>query len=352
MRFTDNGSSLEYYDNNSPFDPSGTFTSEFWINFDELPTSGSEVGNSAQTIWSQTTPTGIANGASNDYAFGLLYTTNSTPYGGGSTHGYKFFWRNGNVDPGTYTHLNLTVIPYPLIVGSYNHVALVRDGNGVMRVFFNGYKLRHNTGDTVEHTDTQVTYDANGDFRIGYPQDPGSYGSFVEQGFEGYIDDFRITTAVKYTDNFTPPSGQLSTTGTVVSNPGDTTSSVTGLATRADLTGSVTVDDNATGNLNITGYKAYSLLKIETDADAWVRVYTDDAARTADSTRSEGADPGPGDGVIAEVRGNGVIQLSPAPFGYNNDSPNIADAIYTAVTNRSGSTATINVTLTAIRLEA
>jgi len=348
LRFTATNSYLEYYDDESNFDPSGTFTAEFWINWDTLPTSGGEVNNRAQTIWSQTTPSTTD---SNDYSFGLAYTTNFLSYDGAYTHGYKFFWRNSNASY-PYTYLNLTEIPYPLIVGSYNHVALVRDGNGVMTVFFNGFKLRYNTGDTAVHTDTQVTYDVDGDFRIGSPQDPGSYGTYVEQGFEGYIDDFRITNDVKYTDNFTPPSAQLPTTGTVVSDPETPTSSVTGLATRADLTGSVTIDDNATGNLNITGYKAYTLLKIQTDADAWVRVYTDDAARTADSARSEGEDPGPGDGVIAEVRGSGVIRLSPAPFGYNNDSPNVADAIYTAVTNRSGSTATINVTLTAIRLEA
>ena len=221
-----------------------------------------------------------------------------------------------------------------------------------MRVYFNGYKLRYNATDTTVFSDTQITYDTSGDFRIGSPQDPADAGQLDDMGFYGYIDDFRITNDVKYTDNFTPPSGPLPTTGTVTSDPGTPTSSVTGLATRADLTGSVTLDADTTGDLNITGYKAYSLLKIETDADAWVRVYTDAAARTADATRSEGADPGPGDGVIAEVRGNGVIRLSPAPFGYNNDSPNVGDTIYTAVTNRSGSNATINVTLTAIRLEA
>ena len=83
-----------------------------------------------------------------------------------------------------------------------------------------------------------------------------------------------------------------------------------------------------------------------------MRVYTDAAARTADAYRSEGHDPFPGDGVIAETRGSGVIRMTPPAFGYNNDSPNIGDTIYTRVTNRSGSTATINVTLTAIRLEA
>ena len=126
-----------------------------------------------------------------------------------------------------------------------------------------------------------------------------------------------------------------------------------GLQARQSFSGTTTLlADNATADLNITAYKAYTLLKIETDADAWVRVYTDDAARQFDTYRSEGMDPFPGDGVIAETRGSGVIRMSPAAFGYNNDSPSATDTVYLAVTNRSGAAATINVTLTAIRLEA
>ena len=126
-----------------------------------------------------------------------------------------------------------------------------------------------------------------------------------------------------------------------------------GLQARQSFSGATSsLADNATENLNITAYKAYTLLKIETDAEAWVRVYTDAAARTADVTRSEGQDPTPGSGVIAETRGSGVVRMSPAAFGYNNDSPSATDTVYLAVTNRSGAAATINVTLTAIRLEA
>lgn len=126
-----------------------------------------------------------------------------------------------------------------------------------------------------------------------------------------------------------------------------------GLQARQDFNGTTSsLADNTTENLNITAYKAYTLLKVETDADAWVRVYTDAAARTADSTRSEGADPSPGSGIIAEIRGSGVVRMSPAAIGYNNDSPSATDTVYTAVTNRSGSATTITVTLTAIRLEA
>ncbi len=126
-----------------------------------------------------------------------------------------------------------------------------------------------------------------------------------------------------------------------------------GLQARGSFNGTTTsLAANATADLNITAYKAYVLLKVETDADAWVRLYTDAAARTADANRSEGEDPGAGTGVIAEVRGSGVLRVSPGVLGYNNDSPSATDTIYTAVTNRSGSTSTITVTITAIRLEA
>jgi len=114
-------------------------------------------------------------------------------------------------------------------------------------------------------------------------------------------------------------------------------------------TSSLTVD--ASAELNITGYKAYSLFKITTDAEAWVRVYVDDASRDADATRSEGEDPTPGSGVIAEVRTSGSesVLISPGIMGFNNDNPR-TDNIYLAVTNRSGAATTITVTLTALQI--
>ncbi len=119
-----------------------------------------------------------------------------------------------------------------------------------------------------------------------------------------------------------------------------------------DLSGTTgSLADDASAELNITGYKAYSLFKITTDAGAWVRVYVDDASRDADTTRSEGQDPSPGSGVIAEVRTSGAesILISPGIMGFNNDNPR-TDNIYLAVTNRSGSATTITVTLTALQI--
>lgn len=109
---------------------------------------------------------------------------------------------------------------------------------------------------------------------------------------------------------------------------------------------------DTTAELNITGYKAYSLFKITTTAEAWVRVYTDDASRDADATRSEGQDPAAGTGVISEIRTDGVtntILISPGILGFNNDSPRTT-TIYLSVTNRSTSSTPITVTLTALKI--
>ena len=119
-----------------------------------------------------------------------------------------------------------------------------------------------------------------------------------------------------------------------------------------DLTGTTgSVADNNTAELNITGYKAYTLFKITVDTEAWVRVYVDDVSRDADLTRSEGQDPAPGSGVIAEVRTSGSesILTSPGIMGFNNDNPR-TDNIYLSVTNRSGNPTPITVTLTALQI--
>jgi hypothetical protein len=111
------------------------------------------------------------------------------------------------------------------------------------------------------------------------------------------------------------------------------------------------ISNNGFAEVTITGYKTYSLLKIATNADAWVRLYVDQASMIADRTRSEGNDPMPGSGVIAEIRGTGAKILTPAPIGFNNDSP-LTNNIYVSVTNRSGIAQQIIVDLTLLRLEA
>ena len=100
-------------------------------------------------------------------------------------------------------------------------------------------------------------------------------------------------------------------------------------------------------------YKGYFLYKIQTDGAAWVRIYINDAKRTADASRTEGQDPGPDAGVIAEVITTGAqtILVSPGVIGYNLESTPTT-TIPCAVKNKSGGAAAITVTLTVLQLEA
>jgi hypothetical protein len=120
--------------------------------------------------------------------------------------------------------------------------------------------------------------------------------------------------------------------------------------TAAATTSSLT--DGQSGPLNITGFKSYSLLKVQTSAASWVRIYTSEAARIADAARSEGVDPSPGAGVIAEIITTGAetILISPGALGFNDEGP-VTTNIPVRVTNKSGSTTTITVTLTLLQLE-
>jgi hypothetical protein len=127
-----------------------------------------------------------------------------------------------------------------------------------------------------------------------------------------------------------------------------------GLSTRniaSQTTGVVGI--GTTTNISFSGYKSYLLMKIQTSAAAWVRIYTDTASRTSDASRSEGTDPLPGSGVIAEVITTGAETqlLSPGTIGFNNESSPTTD-IYATITNKSGISTNITVNLTILQLEA
>lgn len=74
----------------------------------------------------------------------------------------------------------------------------------------------------------------------------------------------------------------------------------------------------------------------------------------SDSARSISTDPTPGSGIVAESITTGasitVLSFSPAVVGYNLDSP-VTTSLYMKVYNNSGSTGTVTVTLTYIKLE-
>jgi hypothetical protein len=150
------------------------------------------------------------------------------------------------------------------------------------------------------------------------------------------------------------------TTGQVLTTNGSgaftftTVATSSGLQTRTTASATTaTIANNATANASITGFKTYALLKITTSAACWVRIYTDAASRSADSSRVQGTDPLPGSGVIAEIISTTAqtIVISPGTIGFNNEASPTTD-IPVAITNLSGSSAAITVAVVLLQLEA
>ena len=110
---------------------------------------------------------------------------------------------------------------------------------------------------------------------------------------------------------------------------------------------------NASENLDITGFKTYSLLTVTTNAAAWVRIYANGASRTADASRNEFTDPLPDAGVIAEVITTGAetVMISPGVTGYNLEATPTTNIPMRVTSKASGSTA-VSVSLNILQLEA
>ena len=127
-----------------------------------------------------------------------------------------------------------------------------------------------------------------------------------------------------------------------------------GLPSRSPPIGATSsLADAAQADLDITGFKSYTLLTITTDKAARVRLYVNAATRTADAARAEGVDPTSDAGLIAEVITTGAetVIISPGAIGFNLESTPTTN-IPCRVTNKSGSTGTVQVGLTILQLEA
>jgi len=122
-------------------------------------------------------------------------------------------------------------------------------------------------------------------------------------------------------------------------------------STATSTTGSLA--DTAQADLDITGFKSYTLLTITTDKAARVRLYVNAATRTADAARAEGTDPAADAGLIAEVITTGAetVIISPGAYGFNLESTPTTN-IPCRVTNKSGSTGTVQIDLNILQLEA
>ena len=130
---------------------------------------------------------------------------------------------------------------------------------------------------------------------------------------------------------------------------------VIGLSSRTTVraTTAVSLAAAATGNYQVAGAKSYLLSKLVTSFPAWVRLYSDATSRSADASRTEGNDPLPGSGVIAEIitTSSALTQLiTPGVLGFNNDTTSTS-TIYLAVTNKDSTSRVITIDLTILQLE-
>ena len=130
---------------------------------------------------------------------------------------------------------------------------------------------------------------------------------------------------------------------------------VIGLSSRTTVraTTAVSLAAAATGNYQVAGAKSYLLSKLVTSFPAWVRLYSDATSRSADASRTEGNDPLPGSGVIAEIitTSSALTQLiTPGVLGFNNDTTSTS-TIYLAVTNKDSVSRIITIDLTILQLE-
>jgi len=129
----------------------------------------------------------------------------------------------------------------------------------------------------------------------------------------------------------------------------------TGLVSRSTATvTTASVANAASTTASITGFRGYNLYKVYSSHAAWIRFYTNVAARTTDSSRTQGTDPTPDVGIVTEVitsAAGQTVTLAPAVLGFNDENP-VTTAIPIAVTNLSGSAVAITVTITLVQTEA
>ena len=131
---------------------------------------------------------------------------------------------------------------------------------------------------------------------------------------------------------------------------GDAQTITGALSERADVSVSKSYNIGATKDIEFNGLgEAGQFVQVTSSQPAWTRFYATDGDRTSDVSRDADTDPLPGSGVLLEVRTDQpsqTVKISPGALYYNNDILP-TQTLYARVTNESGASAVINVTIRA-----
>lgn len=223
----------DYLDLTGPNMGSGEWTLECFVRSDNV--------TATQVIYDDREP-----GSGNDVAGDLLFYVDNTDL---------IFYSNGSsrISNSSITANN-----------TWYHVALVRDSSNNIKMYVDGT----NVGSTYSDSSTYAQPDGTGG--IGSNHDGTGYG------FDGYIDEFRISNTARYTANFTAPTSAF------------TNDANTLLLLHMDGANASTefIDDNPP----ITNYSATqgtvqidATILGEGDTTANVFGFIDDSAKTTDS---------------------------------------------------------------------
>ena len=271
--------------------------------------------------------------------------------------GNLYFRCNVNADVGG----NIKLMPK----ASQDGIIITHDAS--VELYEAGNKKFETTSSGAEVTGTIIADAADIDdfLDVGSNIQLGNAGVITATSYQGSAAALTDLNATKITSG-TVPTARLGsgTANNTVFLRGDNTWAAaggggSGLDTRGTTSATTgSIAQTASANITIpTRGKSFSLLKVAIDAPAWVVLYIDSASRSSDSSRTEGTDPTPGSGVLAEVStttsGASTFKMTPGLIGWNDDGTPAAQ-VYAKVTNKRSSSGsnTITVTLTTVGLEA
>ena len=112
------------------------------------------------------------------------------------------------------------------LTGRWVHIALTKENtNSRILLFVDGYAMSYENPDTSMVGQSVTNYSLNPSGKLSIGGRSGNV-SWTVGGFQGesthtskYLDDVRISDYVRYTENFTPPTGPLGTTGSLTTAP-------------------------------------------------------------------------------------------------------------------------------------